>query len=140
MVDALRDAWRTLSERGTLIDLRPRVAKYPLELVTADAAVPVGYTDTTSRADDDTAADAAVAAALAHGWFTVRAQDTFDVEIVWDSVHDLERWAATRPNTRVSPSFEELEAIYRRAAGANGERRLRAVRRMILGSYARHEP
>ena len=138
MVDALRDAWRSLAERGTLIDLRPRVAKYALELVTLDAAVPVGYTDTTSRADDDVAADAAVAAALAHGWFTVRAKETFDVEIVWDSVADLARWAATRASTRVSPSFEELETIYRR--GANGERRLRAPRRMILGSYARREP
>jgi hypothetical protein len=140
MVDALRDAWRTLSARGTLLDLRPRAAKYPLELFTADAAVPVGYTDTTSRTDDDIAADAAVAAALAHGWFTVRAQDRFDVEIVWDSVHDLERWAETRQSTRVSPSFGELEAIYRRAAGADGESCLRGVRRMILGSYEKQGP
>jgi hypothetical protein len=138
MVDALRDAWRALAERGTLIDLRPRVAKYPLELVTSDMAVRVGHTDTTSRADDDVAADAAIAAALAHGWFTVRAQQRFDTEIVWDSVADLARWAATRASTHVSPSFEELERIYRR--GADGERRLRAPRRMILGSYARREP
>lgn len=140
MVDALRDAWRALAEGGTLLDLRPRAAKYPLELVTADAALPVGYTDTTSRIDDDTAADAAVATAMAEGWFSVRAQDAFEVEIFWDSVHDLERWVATRPSTRVSPSFEELETIYRKVAAANGDKRLRAMRRLVLGSYTRHQP
>jgi hypothetical protein len=135
MVDALRDGWRVLAEGGTLVDLRPRVAKYPLELVTADAAVHVGYTDTTSRADDDVAADAAIATALTNGWFAARAQNAFEVEIVWDSVDDLASWAATRQSTRVSPSFEELEAIYRRTAVASGRPRLRAWRRMILGSY-----
>jgi hypothetical protein len=136
MVDALRDGWRVLADGGTLIDLRPRVAAYPLELVTSDAVVRVGYTDTTSRAEDDTAADAAVATALTRGWFTPRVQDAFEVQIVWDSVHDLQRWAADRTSTRVSPSFEELEAIYRRA-GTQSEPRLRSFRRMILGSYSR---
>jgi ubiquinone/menaquinone biosynthesis C-methylase UbiE len=137
MVDALRDAWRVLTNGGMLIDLRPRVWKYPLELVTSDAAVPVGYTDTTSRAADDVAADAAIVTALTKGWFTAIAQDAFEVEIVWDSVDDLASWAATRQSTRVSPSFDELERLYRRAA--TGHRYLRSFRRMILGSYARRQ-
>jgi len=107
MVDALKDVWRVLVDGGTLLDLRPLPAEYRLDLVTPDAAIPIGTTDTTGRAPDDAAADAAVAWTIDQCLFTRHSRVEFDVDMVWDTVHDLERFMAKRI-TRVSPSYAEL--------------------------------
>jgi hypothetical protein len=138
MVNALSDAWRVLVNNGTLLDLRPLAANYQLELVTPAAAIPIGYTDTTGRSDDDAAADAAVAWVVDEGLFALRRRVEFDIEILWESVRDLERYMMTRARTRVTPSYEELERAQQRAAtGSDARPRLRASRRVVLAAFDR---
>jgi hypothetical protein len=138
MVNALSDAWRVLVNNGTLLDLRPLAAKYQLELVTPAAAIPIGHTDTTARSEDDAAANAAVAWAVDEGLFASRSRVEFDIEILWESVSDLERYMMTRASTRVTPSYEELERSYQSAAvGSNARPRLRASRRVMLAAFDR---
>jgi hypothetical protein len=140
MVDALSDVWRVLVDGGTLLDLRPLPAEYRLELVTPDAAIPIGQTDNTGKAPDDAAADAAVKRVVGEGLFASRCRAQFDVEIVWDTVRDLQRYMATREGTRVTPSYEELERAYQRAAVASKARpRLRTCRRLVLAAFERRE-
>lgn len=138
MVDALKDAWRVVVDRGTLLDLRPRPLAYRLELVTADDVIRVGYTDTAGRAQDDAAADAAVALVSAEGLFAPRSRVEFDTEIVWDDVSDLKSFVTKREGTRVTPSYDELERAYRTAArDSNARPRLRAGRRIVLSTFDR---
>jgi hypothetical protein len=138
MVDALKDVWRVLAHGGTLLDLRPLGAAYRLELVTPDAAIPIGQTDTTGKAQDDAAADAAVARVVDEGLFARRSRVELDVEIFWDSVDDLQRFVATREGTRVTPSYEELKNAYRSAAaGLRTPPRLRTSRRLVLAAFER---
>lgn len=138
MVDALSDAWRVLVDGGTLLDLRPFAGEYPLDILTRDGAIPVGKNDTTCRAEDDAAADAAVRHVAREGLFAARSRVEFDIEIVWDTVDDLERWVSTRTSTRVTPSYEQLEHAYRRAAARSQVRpRLRTTRRLLLAAYER---
>jgi hypothetical protein len=138
MVDALRDVWRVLAERGTLLDLRPLPAGYRLDLVTLNAAIAIGRMDTTGRIEDDAAADAAVARAVHEGLFAERSRVELEVEMFWDTVHDLERFAATRESTRVFPSYEELEKAYRSTvAGLTTAPRLRTTRRLVLTAFER---
>lgn len=140
MVDALSDAWRVLADGGTLLDLRPFAGRYRLELVTADAGVPIGWTDTTIRAEDDAAADAAVARVVGDGLFARGSRVEFDIEMSWDTVRDLEGFVAKRKSTRVTPSYEELERAYQRAAvGSTARPRLRTGRRMVLAAFERRE-
>ncbi|MGH9312676.1 MAG: hypothetical protein ACRD09_06565 [Vicinamibacterales bacterium] len=140
MVDALRDVWRVLVDGGTLLDLRPLPRDYRLELVTADAAIPIGQTDTTGRAQDDAAADAAVAQVVDERLFASRSRVEFNVEIFWDTVRDLKCYMATRETTRVTPSYEELERAYQSATGgSNARARLRTTRRVMLAAFGRRE-
>jgi len=137
MVHALKDVWRVLVDDGTLLDLRPLPAEYCLELVTPDAAIPIGKTDTTARAQDDAAADAAVRLMVDEGLFALRRRVEFDVDILWDTVGDLERFIAKR-TTRVSPSYAELERAYQKASvGSNAPPQLRTNRRLTLAAFGR---
>jgi hypothetical protein len=138
MVDALNGVSRVLVDGGALLDLRPLPREYRLDLVTSDTAIPIGQTDTTGWAQDDAAADAAVAHVLAEGLFAPRGRCEFDVEIFWDTVRDLKSYMATRETTRVTPSYEELEKAYLSATGgSNTGARLRASRRIVLAAFDR---
>ena len=98
----------------------------------------MGKTDTTLRADDDAAADAAVKQVVEKGLFAARSRVEFEIDILWDTVRDLERWVATRKRTAVSPSYEQLERAYRSAAAESRARpRLRTSRRLLLAAYER---
>jgi hypothetical protein len=138
MVDALSDVWRVLVNGGTLVDLRPFAGEYPLHLLTRDAAIPIGENDTTRRADDDAAADAAVMCVVDKGLFAARSRIEFEIDIVWDTVRDLQRWVSTRKRTEIRPSYKQLERAYRNAAEESRARpRLRTTRRLLLASYER---
>ncbi|SRR6266545_3940382 len=138
MVDALKDVWRVLVDDGTLVDLRPISADYELELVTLEARIPIGHTDTSPRSEDDAAADAAAAWAVKEGLFVLRRRTELDVDIFWDSVPDLEDYMATRTSTRVTPSYLEIERAYQTLVAESTIRpRLRTSRRLLLVAFDR---
>jgi hypothetical protein len=141
MVDALKDVWRVVASGGALLDLRPLPAIYRLALITPAAAIAIGHIDPTARAEDDAAADAAVSRMVHEGLFAVRSRTEFDIEIVWESVRDLNSYMATRQSSRVTPSYEDLERAYQSvAAGSPVRPQLRASRRLMLAAFDRQKP
>ncbi len=137
MVDALRNTWAALAPGGTLIDLRPMSARYPIEVVTSRRAVQIGEVDATGMVSADLAADRAMREALDRGWFTVERTPQLHFAFWWDTVREMQSSLdESRRAKTVAPSYDKLEAAYRRlTAVATGPGRLRCVRRMILSSY-----
>lgn len=89
MVHALQEASRVVVPAGLILDLRPMSATYPLELVTAAAAVPAGEIPAYGAAESDQACEEAVQHALRSGWFKVTASTRFELEFYCDNDAEL---------------------------------------------------
>lgn len=114
MVHALRDLWRVLAERGTLVDLRPLSSQCPLEAVRADMVVRIGEVDGTGMTADDAAADEAIREAVDHGWFVPVRDTRFDFEFWWDSVAEMASFLeGSKRVKRVVPSYADLGKVHR---------------------------
>ncbi len=98
MVHALREIWRVLAPGGTLIDLRPLSARWPLEVVVNRQATVAGLVDDSPGAPLDEAANQSLEQAAREGLF-IREQDgAFKYLYYWDTPDEMkayveERWA-----------------------------------------------
>ena len=118
MVNALREAHRVLETGGVVLDVRPIPTQFTLEAIAAGHATPVGEMDSYGALDDDQAADAAVARAVADGWFTMEQRVEFAFEIHWDTTADMRAHMEAGQRMRlIRPTFDEVEAR-RRALSA----------------------
>ncbi len=126
---------------GILVDLRPMSSKPWIEVVTSRDAVPIAEIDATGRADDDAAADRAVAHAVERQWFSPGPHREFAIEFYWHNVSEMASFIATRKAWRVDVSWAHLQAAHHRVAGgAIGDSRLRCRRQMLLKTYAKRHP
>ena len=137
MVHALKEGWRILVPEGTLIDLRPRSAIYPIEIVTDTDILNVGDFDGFGAESDDAAADSATSHLVEGRWFIRRRDTYFDVEYQFDSVSEMMSDVEKRRRVKsVVPSVTELPESYEELSSrASGKVRLRYCRPMMLTVY-----
>ena len=113
MVDALSEAWRILVPQGTLLDLRPRSATYPIYIVTRARRVHVADFDGRGSENADVASNAAMQKGVEDGWFARQRERHFDIEICWDSVREMKSHAHDEGRIRgVDRSYAEMERVY----------------------------
>ncbi|MEK7325455.1 MAG: hypothetical protein AAB217_09400, partial [Chloroflexota bacterium] len=98
MVHALREIWRVLAPGGTLIDLRPLSARWPVEVVVNHQATVAGLVDDSPGAPLDTAANESLAQAAREGLFTREQENSFKYLWYWDTPDEMkayleENWA-----------------------------------------------
>jgi hypothetical protein len=139
MVHALRDACRVLVPDGTLIDLRPLATIFRIDAIVGATAFAVGEGDTTASAEDDRAADRAVADLEVDGSLVPHRRTQFELHFYWDTTAAMaaDLRAGRRPKP-VTPTYEEIDAALRAAAVRTGyAARLRSTRRMMLASYTK---
>ena len=138
MVDALRESYRVLHVDGILIDLRPLSTRFPIEAVAGADAFSLGEGDGTATADDDRAADRAIHEQVRTGLLTPRRHFAFDIHFYWDTTAEMADFLRSgRVPKRVTPAYADIDAGLRAASDRAGvHTRLRATRRMIIGSYA----
>jgi hypothetical protein len=138
MVHALRDALRVLAPKGTLIDLRPLPTMFPIHAIAGSAEIVVGRGDATATAEDDRAADEAVAAQVDGGWLVPQHQTEFEIHSYWDTVWEMADYLRTgRKPKPVTPPYDKIDVALRAAsARVAAPARLRNTRRMTLASYA----
>lgn len=139
MVNALRETWRVLAAKGTLVDLRPVSSRNVLEALTPDGAVRVGEVDAYGAAPDDAAADRAMRRVVEDGWFVPCRETHFDFDVFWDTVGEMASFiASSRRMQHVDPPYADLERIHRDLSSRAGARvRLRCRRPMLLAVYRR---
>ena len=134
MVNALRETWRVLAANGMFVDLRPFSSKCPIEVVTPREAIQIGEVDAHGTAEDDAAADSATRQAVEDGWYVPLGDTRFLFDFCWDKVSEMASFMEeSRRMKKVTPSYSEIEKIYRELnTEAEDRTRLRCRRLMML--------
>lgn len=89
MVHALKEAWRVLVSRGTLVDLRPLCIDVPLEILSPSGNESAGLVDMSPEIDQDIAADAATQAVVRDGFYKELKREIFDFAYYWNTVREF---------------------------------------------------
>ena len=93
MVHALSEIRRVLVPNGTLIDLRPILDHWQIEVTSAQETLETGHIqDLPLGLADDKAANQSIAQAEQNGWFLREAGDFFSFRYSWDSPSEMEEW------------------------------------------------
>ena len=93
MVHALNEIRRVLVPDGVLIDLRPVLSHWPIEVVSAREIRETGHIqDLPLGLADDQAANRSIARAEQDGWFRREAEEFFPYYYSWDSPSEMEEW------------------------------------------------
>ena len=95
MVHALSEIRRVLVPYGILIDLRPVLSHWPVEVQSGRGTRTTGrIQDLPLGLADDEAANKSVAHAEQKRWFAREAEDFFPFYYSWDSPSEMEEWIA----------------------------------------------
>ena len=93
MVHALSEIRQVLIPQGILIDLRPVLSNWPIEVVSAREIRETGrIQDLPLGLADDNAANQSRAQAEQNGWFRREAEEFFPFYYSWDSPSEMEEW------------------------------------------------
>jgi hypothetical protein len=93
MVHALSEIRRVLVPNGILIDLRPILSNWPIEVVSKRETRKMGHIqDLPLGLADDNAANQFIAQAEQNGWFIREAEEFFPFHYSWDSPSEMEEW------------------------------------------------
>ena len=95
MVHALSEIRRVLVPEGILIDMRPLLDRWQIEVASARQVRETGrLQDLQIGLEDDKAANRAIAQAAANGWFFREQEDLFSYSYSWDTPGEMEEWIA----------------------------------------------
>ena len=95
MVHALSEIRRVLVPHGILIDLRPVLNHWPVEVKSERETRATGrIQDLPLGLADDEAANKSVAQAQQNRWFKREAEEFFPFYYSWDSPSEMEEWIA----------------------------------------------
>lgn len=93
MVHALSEIRRVLVPDGILIDLRPILDRWQIEVMSAREIRETGRVqDFPIGLADDEAANRSVAKAEERGWFKRDQEEFFSYAYAWDTPKDMEEW------------------------------------------------
>ena len=130
MVHALEEIKRTLTSRGLLIDLRPVLGRWPVEVAWGNGYREVGrLTDLPGALSDDEAANRAMDEAARREWFRLEEGEHFSLFYSWDTANDMETFLREEWDGFVELDEEVSRAAKSAWAVAEAEARVRCGRR-----------
>jgi hypothetical protein len=135
MVHALGECWRVLRVGGRLIDLRPHVSGWPVEIVSPDTRILVGQLDDKAGISDDIASDVAVSEAVHRGWFERENEGFFEYAYYWDTVDEMNAYIETEWSNLVAVQGNVLSEARRLVQLTSEPVQIRIRRTMLIGSY-----
>jgi hypothetical protein len=93
MVHALSEIRRVLTSDGIMIDLRPLLNHWQIEVISARELRETGRVqDFPIGLADDQAANRSATEAEAKGWFVREQQELFSYRYSWDTPKEMEEW------------------------------------------------
>jgi len=93
MVHTLNEIKRVLAPNGVLIDLRPVLNRWPIEVASSQKIQETGRVqDYSPGLADDEAANKAIAEAEKNKWFVCESEEFFPIIYAWDSANEMEEW------------------------------------------------
>jgi len=135
-VHALEGIKRTLVPGGLLIDLRPLLERWPVEIAWENGYREVGrLTDLPEGLSDDEAANRAMEEAARRGWFALEQGERFSLFYSWDTASDMEQYLREEWDSFVQLDEEVSRAAKSTWAVANADARVRVRARMIINRW-----
>jgi len=136
MVHALEGIKRVLVPGGLLIDLRPLLERWPVEIAWENGYREVGrLTDLPEGLSDDEAANRAMEEAARRGWFALEQGERFSLFYSWDTASDMEQYLREEWDSFVQLDEEVSRAAKSTWAVANADARVRVRARMIINRW-----
>jgi hypothetical protein len=136
MVHALEEIKRTLVPRGLLIDLRPLLGSWSVEVAWGNGYREVGrLRDLLEALSDDEAAEHAMDEAARRGLFTLEEGERFSLFYSWDTANDMEKFLREEWDGFVVLDNEVSRAAKSAWAVAEAEARVRVRAEMMINRW-----
>lgn len=130
---ALSEIRRVLTPDGILIDLRPILDRWPIEVISAREIRGTGHIqDLPPGLSDDEAANRSIAQAEQDGWFIRRAEDFFPFVYSWDTPSEMEEWIETEWHDFIRLDEETRQATRSAWTLADADARVRVKVKMLI--------
>ena len=140
MVHALSEIRRVLVPNGILIDLRPVLSRWPVEVVSAREIRQTGrIQDLPLGLADDEAANQSIAQAERMGWFRREAEEFFPYYYSWDSPSEIEEWIIDEWHDFVELDEESRRATRSAWALGDADATIRVAVNMLLTRWRKNE-
>ena len=140
MVHALNEIRGVLAPGGLLIDLRPLLDRWPVEVSWADGQAQAGRaTDLAEPLADDNAADAAMAALTASGGFRRERGETFPFYFYWDTPKEMEAYLAEEWSDVIAVEEDVWSRLRSMWASASADARVRLQIKMWIARYRKED-
>lgn len=133
---ALEEIERVLAPRGLLIDLRPILGRWPVEIAWGHEHREVGrLTDLPEGLSDDEAANHAIEEAARREWFVREQGERFSLFYSWDTASDMEAFLREEWDGFVQLDEEVSRAAKSAWAVANADARVRVRVGMLVDRW-----
>lgn len=133
MVHALNEIKRVLIPNGILIDLRPMLDRWQVEVVSARETNVTGrVSDFEVGLADDITANRAMAQAESNGWFIREREEFFPFVYAWDTPTEMEEWLAEEWNDFIGLEDETIHSTRSAWATADGDARVQLRMKMLI--------
>ena len=133
MVHALSEIRRVLVEGGLMIDLRPILDHWPIEVASARGTRQTGrFQDLPLGTADDQVANRSMAQAEQDGWFIREQEHLFLFSYSWDTPSEMEEWIKTEWEDFLELDQETKKATRSAWSVADADSRIRIQMKMVI--------
>jgi hypothetical protein len=141
MVHTLSEIERVLAPDGILIDLRPILDRWHIQVTSARETRQAGrMQDFDIGLADDEAANRAAREAEANRWFTRESEEFFPLIYSWDSASEMEEWIEDEWHDFMGLSQETKHAARSAWALGDGDTRVRVDIKMLITRWRKLQP
>jgi hypothetical protein len=136
MVHALREAWLAVQPGGVLVDLRPLLDRWPIEVASAAQQREAGRaTDLPEPLADDAAANAAMAEAARSGRWVRELQEQFPLLYYWDTPDEMSEYIGEDWSDVITVEEPVWRALKSAWSTADPDARVRLRMKMLITRY-----
>lgn len=133
MVHALDEIRRVLVNGGIMIDLRPILDGWPIEVTSARSSRGTGrIQDLPAGIADDNAANQSIAQAEQYGWFIRQDEVFFPFVYSWDTPSEMEEWIEEEWEDFIRLDEETKHATRSAWASADADARVQVNVKMLI--------
>jgi hypothetical protein len=140
MVHALKEIWRVLQNSGLLIDLRPILDQWPVEITSSGEILEAGRaTDLLEPLADDEAANQAIAGISKQGWFLREQEQAFPFFYYWDTPKEMQDYIDDTWDDVITIDDELWSRLRSMWATANADASVRIRLKMSIASWRKQK-
>lgn len=136
MVHALAEIERVLAPGGALVDLRPLLDRWPVEVAWHGGAQEAARAaDLKEPLEADEAANAAMAGLIGAGRMQRELQETFPLYFYWDTPIEMKEYLEEEWSETIAIDEHAWQSVRSAWAIANAEARVRLRMKMLITRY-----